>query len=356
MLTEDKQLIKRRKRARKLVRSGKITRQFPYVFMRNPLGAVKWIEAVILGRNASAWCYNYPFLLQIEVTNDCNLKCKMCPREGELQKMGVKAGHMSFETFEKIMGPWIGHLYQIHLFGRGEPLMAPDLVKMIDYSARQGVPYITLNTNATLLRGRLARALADSELDEIRVSIDGSDDAGYREVRGVSLQQIKDNLAAFRELCDKPIHVTTTVSRYNWETVHRMPDFCAETGVHTLRLLPSLPYIYVDMPESTLMPEQKKDYKLLVKELAAGCREKGITFISSPHRVPDCKMPFLMSFIDVEGNLTPCCMLEITHMGNALETDFKTVWRGEKLQRWRELLLKHRFPKPCLDLECIRDW
>ena len=356
MQTEDKQLAKRRERAVKLTRSGKLTRQFPHVFRRNPLGALKWVETALLGRHASASCYNYPFLLQIEVTNDCNLKCKMCPREGELKKMGVKASHMSFETFEKIMSPWIRHLYQIYLFGRGEPLMAPDLIKMIDYSARQGVPYITLNTNATLLRGKLARALAESELDEIRVSIDGSDDAGYREVRGVSLQQIKDNLAAFRELCDKPIHVTTTVSQYNWETVHKMPELCAGIGAHTLRLLPSLPYIYVDMPESTLTPEQKKAYRALIQELAAGCREKGIIFISSPPRVLDCKMPFLMSFIDVEGNLTPCCMLEITHVGNALENDFKTVWRGEKLQHWRKLLLAQRFPKPCLDLECIRNW
>jgi len=356
MQTTDKQLINRRKRARKLVRSGKITYQFSHVLRRNPLGTLKWAETAILGRYASPYCYNYPFVLQIEVTNHCNLKCKMCPRERELEKMGVEASHMPFETFKKIMSPWIQHLYQIHLFGRGEPLMAPDLVKMINYSAEQGVPYITLNTNGLLLRDKMARALADSELDEIRVSIDGSDEEGYRAVRGVSLKQLKDNLAAFRQLSDIPIHVTTTVSRYNWGSVHKIPDLCAEIGVHTLRLLPSLPYIYVDMPESTLTDGQKKQYGDLIQELKAVCENKGIVFISSPPKVQACKQPFLMAFIDVEGNLTPCCMLEITHMGNVLKDDFKTAWRGEKMNKWRELLLKHQFPKACRDLECIRNW
>ncbi|MEW6079436.1 MAG: radical SAM protein [Thermodesulfobacteriota bacterium] len=356
MQSTDRQLIRRRERAKKLVRMGKLTRQFPYVVMRNPLGALKWIETVLLDRRASAYCYNYPFLLQIEVTNACNLKCKMCPRERELEKLGQKASHMTFDTFKQIMDSWIGHLYQIYLFGRGEPLMAPDLPRMIHYCAQKGVPYITLNTNGTLLRGKMAQALADSELDEIRISIDGADEEGFKAVRGISLQQLKDNITDFRRISDIPIHVTTTVSQYNWETVHRIPDLCAEIGVHTLRLLPSLPYVYVDMPESTLTPDQKKEFKTLVRELKASCEQKKILFISASPRVQECKQPFIMAFIDVEGNLTPCCLLEITHMGNVLKDGFAKVWRGDQMNRWRKLLLKHQFPKACLELECIRDW
>ena len=356
MQTKGKQLARRRVKARKLIELGKITSQYPFILLRNPLGALKWAETRFLGRRASSYCYNYPFLLQIEVTNACNLKCKMCPRERELEKMGIKPSHMSFEAFKKIMDSWIRHLYQIHLFGRGEPLMAPDLPKMINYAAEKGVPFITLNTNGLLLHGKMAEALAASEIDEIRISIDGSDEEGYREIRGASLQKLKDNLAAFRKLSEIPIQVTTTVSKYNWESVHQMPDLCAEIGIHTLRLLPSLPYLYVDMHETTLTSAQKKEYKTLTRELAHSCKKKGIIFIASPPSVQECKLPFIMAFIDVKGNLTPCCYLEIIHMGNVLENDFKKVWSGGKMKKWREQLLKHNFPKPCLDLECIRDW
>jgi radical SAM protein with 4Fe4S-binding SPASM domain len=110
------------------------------------------------------------------------------------------------------------------------------------------------------------------------------------------------------------------------------------------------------MNETTLTPKQKKGFQALTEKLKHICKEKKILFISSKPTVSECQTPFIMAYIDVEGNLTPCCFLEITHMGNVLKNGFKEVWRGKQMKKWRERLLKHQFPKPCLDIECIRDW
>jgi MoaA/NifB/PqqE/SkfB family radical SAM enzyme len=354
--TKDDIKLKRRVLARRLVSIGNIKHQLPWVARRNPKAAAKWIELDLLRRYASPYCYNYPFILQIEVTNLCNLHCKMCPRDREFKEAGITPSSMSFDTFDKIMRGWIRHVFQIHLFGRGEPLLARDLPKMIEYAAEHGVPFITFNTNGHLLRGEVAEALACSELDEVRVSIDGSDEQGYRSIRGVSLQRVKDNLKAFRTICDIPISIATTLCKDNWDSVYHMPELAAELGATSFRMFPVSPYVSLGMYDTMLTQEQKQKYRYFCRDLKSRFREKGINFIPNPHYAQDCKLPFIMAFIDVEGNLTPCCKLETMVVGNVLEQDFVEVWRGPKMTNWRKLMISRKFPKQCKDLECIRDW
>jgi len=347
---------KRKVLARRLVSAGKITRQFPWIAERNPKAAAKWMEIVLLGRWASPYCYNYPFVLQIEVTNLCNLHCKMCPREREFEEAGIKPNIMSLDTFDRILRGWIQHLFQIHLFGRGEPLLIPELPEMIAYAAEHGVHYITFTTNGQLLQGRLAEALAHSELDDLRVSIDGSDETGYQSIRGAPLQRVKDNLKAFRKICDIPISIITTLCKENWDSVYHMPELAEEVGATCLRLLPIFPYTFLGMSDLAFTEDQKRQYQYVCKDLERRCREKRIHFIPDRYYVQDCKLPFLMAFIDVEGNLTTCCKLETMVTGNVLKQDFFKVWNGPKMIGWRRSLLSKRFPKQCIELGCIRDW
>lgn len=347
---------KKRPWRKRSVLLSKIVQQFPWIAMRNRKAALKWLEIGLLGRKATSYCYNYPFVLQIEVTNRCNLQCKMCPREKEFQQANIKPSDMSFEVFDQIMRGWIRHLFQVHLFGRGEPLLAPDLPKMIKYAADHGVPYITFTTNGHLLRGDVAAAIASSALDEIRVSIDGSDEQGYREIRKVPLQRVKDNIKAFRKMCDIPISIISTLCKENWDSVSRMPVLAAELGATCLRILPVFPYKFYGMGDIALEEEKKRQYRDFCRILNRQCHEKGINFVSDHYFVQDCKLPFIMGFIDVKGNLTPCCKLETMVVGNVLEQDFFEAWNSPKMITWRKKILSKKFPKQCLDLECIRDW
>ena len=348
--------LKRKMRKKRLVSIGKISNLLPWIALRNPKAVVKWIELAILGRKASPYCYNYPFILQIEITNLCNLRCKMCPRERDFRKSGIKPGSMPFDIFDQILRGWIRHIFQIHLFGYGEPLLAPELPKMIEYAKKHGVPYITFTTNGHPLHGEVAEAIACSELDELRVSIDGSDEQGYQSIRGAPLENVKQNLKAFRAMCDIPISIATTLCNENWESVYNIPELAAELGAGCLRILPIFPYTFLGMDEMILVQEKKRKYRYFCQDLERRCKEKGIHFIFDDYYVKDCKAPFVMAFLDINGNLTPCCKLGTTKVGNVLERNFFEVWNGPKMMNWRKQLLSRKFPKPCLDLECIRDW
>ena len=157
-------------------------------------------------------------------------------------------------------------------------------------------------------------------------------------------------------MCDIPISILTTLSKDNWDSVYQMPELSAEVGAASLRLFPVIPYPIMEMDNILLTQEQKRKYHSFCKSLNQKCRQKGIDFIPTRHYSTDCCLPFMMAFIDVKGNLTPCCRLETLTVGNVLEHDFSTIWHGPKMAKWRELMVLRKFPKQCIDLECIYDW
>ena len=57
-----------------------------------------------------------PVFAQIEITNSCNLNCKMCPREF----LKVPYKHMDYGLYKKIVDNLSG-VYQVTLTGWGEP-------------------------------------------------------------------------------------------------------------------------------------------------------------------------------------------------------------------------------------------
>jgi MoaA/NifB/PqqE/SkfB family radical SAM enzyme len=352
----EKKRNRRRKAGRRAVSAGKLSHQLPWLVRRNPLGLLKWAELTVLGRRASPTCYNYPFIVQIETTNHCNLKCGFCPRELEFKSAGLKLQSMSMKDFDGILGDWIHRVYQLHLFGRGEPLLSKELPEMIHYAAERGVPYISFTSNGTILRGDRAKSLADTELSEIRVSLDGSDEETFKGIRGASLEKIKDNLRKFREMSDIPISVNCVLTGDNWDSVRRMDELCAEIGAVTLRLFPVAPYNFMGHSFPGLEHERKLSYKDFCDDLGRRCKEKGVNFASISHHQPQCNVPFIMSFIDVTGSMTYCCKLETMTVGNILKDGFWNVWRGSQLEAWRQKLVNGTPPKECTELECIHDW
>jgi len=69
---------------------------------------------------------DYPKALYIELTNRCNLKCKMCRSEGT-------AGHdMGRELFLYIVNTLFPHAAFVDFRGCGESTILPDLIDLVD--------------------------------------------------------------------------------------------------------------------------------------------------------------------------------------------------------------------------------
>ena len=87
---------------------------------------------------------------------------------------------LSFEEIARLAGLFAGHgVRKIRLTG-GEPLLRQgleDLVRML--SAVDGITDLTLTTNGSLLTSERARALRESGLDRLTVSLDAIDDTVF---------------------------------------------------------------------------------------------------------------------------------------------------------------------------------
>lgn len=120
-----------------------------------------------------------PIKLWIELTNHCNLKCKLCPnREIHISKKGF----MKWYLFKKIIDDAEGKVRELNLFHRGESLLHPKLFDMIEYAGSKG--FVTkIHTNATLLKTSIIEKILDSKLSYISFSFDGYVKSTYEKNR-----------------------------------------------------------------------------------------------------------------------------------------------------------------------------
>ena len=135
-----------------------------------------------------------PLSIQLEPTNHCNLKCISCPRD----TMAREKGYMDFELFKKVIdeASRIGVKY-IHLYLHGEPLMHPDITKMIHYIKLCRLN-VSMTTNGMLLDGEKIEAILHSGMtiaDYITISILGvSKEVHEKVMRGVNHDRVISNL------------------------------------------------------------------------------------------------------------------------------------------------------------------
>lgn len=136
---------------------------------------------------------NLPRSIYIEPTSRCNELCQQCPRTLLSRE---EDRDLSFEQFRYIVDQF-PILERVVLHGLGEPLLNKDLPRMIRYLKERGT-YVLFNSNGILLNARRGQALIDANLDEYRLSMDGSTREMYARVRGVdAFDKIWRNVQSF---------------------------------------------------------------------------------------------------------------------------------------------------------------
>jgi MoaA/NifB/PqqE/SkfB family radical SAM enzyme len=120
-----------------------------------------------------------PRTVEIEITNRCNLKCKMCHR----WKWQKRESRLSLPVIEELVGSARKLGGQNILVSGGEPLLRPDFVDIVRAIHAAGLTII-LFTNATLMTEAAAEALVSGSTRFV-FSIDSSKARIYEEIRGV---------------------------------------------------------------------------------------------------------------------------------------------------------------------------
>ncbi len=312
--------------------------------------------------------------IYIEVTNKCNSLCVHCPRTFN----GLDWDRdLSVEEFDQVIDQ-LPSLERIVLHGLGEPLLNPDLFKMIFKLKARGI-HVVFNSNAIALSPRLQQRVIDSGLDEYRVSFDGATAETYRKIRGVpgfakAVKHVRGLLALKNEQGAATPHVSLWFVTMK-ENLHELADFvrlAAEIGapeIHVQRLVYFGEGLAVE--EQSLFRKLAEEEEQQVAEAERIAAEYGVSLSASGGEPPiqsvtgkgalethpwwTCRRPWEVNYVTAEGDVLACCFVPFVTdgkwqdyvLGNVKRQSMAEIWNGGRYRQFREQFLSDTPPPTC---------
>lgn len=311
-----------------------------------------------------------PAELYLEVTNRCNLKCRMCP---QFWGMPEPSADLDLAQVEAIIAQ-LPRLDRVVLHGVGESVLNPALPEIVKAVRARGATTL-MNSNGTILTRRRVTGLVRAGLDELRVSIDAASPETYEHVRGANaLHKLIRNLGVVQEV--RAEHGSETPKLSLWvmglqESLHELPQvvaLAAKAGVKEVylqRLVTSERGIanaansLYGVDHSVLDPLDEAHR--VASELGIELKGSGNTTGQASLRPGDedapwraCRRPWSLMYVTANGNVLPCCISVFTDapydeliLGNLNEASVEEVWNGPRYQAWRKAMLSGEPPKAC---------
>ena len=309
----------------------------------------KWLNTVraeisfLLSRWGICRVRHLPTFVSIESAHTCQLTCPDCALgAGQTAKGGI----MPLPTFEHILNQLAPSVHTMQFYFQGEPLLNPDLPKMIALAHKRHI-YTIVSTNAQALTPLLAQQLTEAGLNRIIVSIDGFSQESYEQYRkGGSLHKALDGLQYLHDAQRgrQPwieLQVLRLRSNENeWDFVRR---HYRSMGANSLTFKTAQ---FFDFEQGNpLMPsnpkycryEQQADGHYHLKHSRNGAPSTIHYPLSTP-----CHRLWTGCVITTTGEVLPCCYDKQSRysFGNILQQDIQTIYHSDKAQSFRQRVLK----------------
>ncbi|MBN1105889.1 MAG: radical SAM protein [Deltaproteobacteria bacterium] len=270
----------------------------------------------------------------IGTTNICNLKCFMCGTKDS----AVPKGFITRDMYEHVVNQCARMgVRNIALHTVGEPLLHRDLVAQIGYAKGRGL-HVFLSTNGQLLTDGMIEKLLSTELDAIRISIEGAGKETYESVRiGASFEKLIGNLESLMKRRTR--------------------------RGSSLRIFIT----------SILMKKTVSEIALFYQIFRPLCDDMYFTFLANPGRqVPDiendmylkqsqgtspCRLLWNTPSVSFDGQVSACC-LDFNNqlvVGNLREQNLRDIWLGPRYEYFRRLHRERRLHEMPLCGECNKD-
>lgn len=125
--------------------------------------------------------YSSPALIDISLTNRCNLKCEYCyaassPTELKDKELSIEDYKRLFKELDQLK------VHRISLSG-GEPFIREDFFEILEEANKYSFA-IVINTNGILINDNIATKLTKYRFDRICVTIDGHNASIHDSIRG----------------------------------------------------------------------------------------------------------------------------------------------------------------------------
>ena len=282
--------------------------------------------------------FGMPLTLSVEPVNFCNLSCPECPvGNGTLAR---KKAQMELETYRNIIQQSRQGLFYLTLYFQGEPLLHPEIIKMIQIAKKANL-YVAISTNAQLLNDEMAKNIVESGVNKLIVSIDGTTQEVYEKYRQNGLLSLAINGIANIQKWKRAMHKKTPllemqflVLKHNEHQLVAVKKLAKQLEVDKLSFKSAQICDYKH--GSDLIPTKQKYARY--KKNADG------TYRRKKKMRNRCWRAFSGAVITVTGDVVPCSFDKNgTHVfGNIREHSLRVIWHSQKAQAFREQVLTDR--------------
>ncbi len=291
-----------------------------------------------------------PRTICLVLSNQCNLKCVMCPYHSPLFIQNRQTDYfddkrwMPLALVERLVGELKDNDQPLtfHMGELDEPLLHPHIAEIVRLLA--SVPHSTVHitSNGNLMSGDLARAIIEGGIKSIQFSVDAQTQETYKKIRGAKLEKVQRNVERFLRLRDelKPgLYVNLCIINQDG-AADEIEDFKAywrAKGASSVSVY------------QLFKPAEGNNAQWVVPN----------KYFEEKTRTP-CTALWDQCFIYPDGEVSLCCTTlirvpqdGIISKGNFNEQSLREIWFGALYQKVRADLIDERFDdhKYCADCD-----
>lgn len=285
-------------------------------------------------------------IVELEITNRCNLNCKHCyvdksnPKDLDSKKI--------YELIDQCQEMNIHRL----VFTGGEPLLVSELFKFAEYAKIKKIPQIVLQTNGLLIKKNNIKKIKIFDLVQISVDIPPGEKPHFRKYY---LPQLTKKIQLLKSQKINLI-LQATLHKSLLPLLDKLGEFAQKNNILIgfNRLIPIGKAANLDKElfsplefkeALTKITEIKKKYGKFIRcsdpllFLVDKSRKRHLEVLYKRNKnkiIGGCIAGVAALYIDAKGNICPCAFLRHP-IGNIFKEDLNDVWlKNEEIKKLRE--------------------
>ena len=345
-------------------------------------------RAVVSAGAARTYLGIRPFNIEMDITNQCNLRCVMCYFSDDRIHQRRRED-LAPQDFARIAEQLFPLAHRVSLSIATEPLIHRHFPEFLAIAKQYEIPKLYINTNGLLLNHALIEDMIRGNLHAIGISLDAATKATYERIRvGSTFEKVISNIQAInraKRRMDSPIPRVTLNFVMMRANIQELPAFirlARDLEVHGVNAVHVVPYAAAANESESLVKDRVLANRIL-DEARALAAQYSILFYaprnfgepvagvaheesSSPRydvnrgfdlnlavkagdaRPQCCPFPWHFVGIDSSGRVVPCgWWYQERPMGNIKERAFEDIWSSEPYRTLRREHLEGRLRSTC---------
>ena len=328
-----------------------------------------------------------PLKLEMDVVNQCNLRCTMCHFSGAEYSFSRRPKReMPVEDFARIAEQLFPLCSHVSLSISTEPLLHQKLGELLQITAGYKLPFVYMHTNGLLLNERIIDHVMQSKVNQLSISIDGASKATYERIRiGARFERLIANIQALNRVKKRlrsatpHLCVNVVLMRSNIRELPALVRLAHEMQLEAIGAVHMVPLaIAVANPKEESLQWDKDLCNRMLDEartlaeryrihislpdrfgvaehfsplIQVGTQHRDLSFLPPQPKAlaqPGCLFPWHFVGLDSDGNLMPCGWWHHqAPLGNVLRESFAVIWNNEQYRKLRSEHLHGKLRHVC---------